>query len=441
MLQERFSREAAESTVEAGHIYSLAELVDLAESANPETRSAWESAKVRAADLRIAKSELYPALTAIMLGESDRHRLLLNTTYARQTLGLYQPTLDVSYLLLDFGGRAGRIEEARQRLLQADYGFNEKHLAVFFDTAQLYYKLLDALGQRQAAELDVQDAATAQMSIEAQMKNGLATLPNALQARAATAQAEYNLSVVDGKVDVACGALLSVVGSSPLHPLEVEGLNSLHIPERMDDDAHAAIERGLAQRPELGAQLSKEVEARARIKETRSAYFPSLMFSGEGGEGRAYAQQDLLPGVYFGPAEVWNVQLSLRWNLFDGFARGGRVAEAQADERRAHAETEHVRDGVELEVWTAYVDARTAFKQRDAAAASLRAAEDSYDATVKSSEMGLSTTVDLVAAQRNLAQSRSDDVTAKVNVLVQLANLAYRTGDLLQRQASGKVGP
>src|SRR5690242_9115190 len=39
--------------VEAGKIYSLAELIDLAETHNPETRVAWENARAQAASIGI----------------------------------------------------------------------------------------------------------------------------------------------------------------------------------------------------------------------------------------------------------------------------------------------------------------------------------------------------------------------------------------------------
>src|SRR5690349_21584939 len=48
-------------------IYSLAELIDLAESFNPETRAAWENARAQAAALGIAQSELFPAVAAVAL--------------------------------------------------------------------------------------------------------------------------------------------------------------------------------------------------------------------------------------------------------------------------------------------------------------------------------------------------------------------------------------
>src|SRR5690349_14257057 len=46
--------------VESDRVYSLPDLIDLAESHNPETRVGWENARAQAAALGLARSELYP---------------------------------------------------------------------------------------------------------------------------------------------------------------------------------------------------------------------------------------------------------------------------------------------------------------------------------------------------------------------------------------------
>src|SRR5580698_9290380 len=53
-----------ELRLDSNHVYALAELIDLAEERNPETREAWAVAKDRAAQLGIARSDLYPTLIA-----------------------------------------------------------------------------------------------------------------------------------------------------------------------------------------------------------------------------------------------------------------------------------------------------------------------------------------------------------------------------------------
>jgi outer membrane protein len=55
---------------------SLAELIDLAEAHNPETRVAWERARVQAAALGVARSELYPTVAAAALSETSRANVL-----------------------------------------------------------------------------------------------------------------------------------------------------------------------------------------------------------------------------------------------------------------------------------------------------------------------------------------------------------------------------
>src|ERR1700761_1252002 len=52
--------------------YTLAELIDLAEQHNPETRLAWQQAKARAAALGIARSALFPTLAAVAVGNTSR---------------------------------------------------------------------------------------------------------------------------------------------------------------------------------------------------------------------------------------------------------------------------------------------------------------------------------------------------------------------------------
>jgi outer membrane protein len=71
-------------------IYSLAELIDLAQLHNPETRVAWERARAQAAALGVARSELYPTLAAIALSQIDRGQILFGTRFFRQTIQAFQ---------------------------------------------------------------------------------------------------------------------------------------------------------------------------------------------------------------------------------------------------------------------------------------------------------------------------------------------------------------
>src|ERR1700761_6247709 len=104
--------------------YTLAELIDLAQLHNPETRVAWEEAKARASTLGIARAALLPTMAAVALGESERTATLIGEYFHRQPPGVFEPLLHVEYLVFDFGGRTGAIDIAKANLLASDLNFN-----------------------------------------------------------------------------------------------------------------------------------------------------------------------------------------------------------------------------------------------------------------------------------------------------------------------------
>src|SRR5580698_8474550 len=128
--------------IEPEKAYSLAELIDLAEAHNPETRVAWENAIAQGAALGIARSELYPTISAVVLTGVDREEIPLGTRFYRHTDTADQVSLDLNYTLFDFGARRGRIDAERARVLATNFGFNDVHRRLIFQVQQAYYRLL-----------------------------------------------------------------------------------------------------------------------------------------------------------------------------------------------------------------------------------------------------------------------------------------------------------
>jgi outer membrane protein TolC len=124
--------------------------------------------------------------------------------------------------------------------------------------------------------------------------------------------------------------------------------------------------------------------------------------------------------------------LNLSWTVFDGGARRNRLAQADAHIREAEARVAATRDQVEDQVWTAYSNLNTAFRQREAATALLEAATQSYSAALESYNYGVRNLLDVTNAQKVLAQARSTDILARTQVLLALADVAFRTGDAIQ---------
>jgi len=425
--------------IESDRTYSLAELIDQAEAHNPETRVAWEGARAQAAALGIARSELFPALAAVALAGVDRHESGLGSRFYRQTAPAFELSLDLTYTIFDFGARRGRINAEGARLLASNFRFNDVHRQLIYDVSQSYYRLLNAAGQEEAAGASLVNAQAVQQASEERLRNGLATLPDVLDARSATAQAQYDLQAVLGAEDIARGDLAAALGTSATTRIRVQPLSVVPTPGSVADTVEQAISRALEQRPDLLAQVSEIRLAQAERQQAQADFYPSLSVSAGPSAQSLYILQQTLPWGYTAGL-TGGVKLSLKWTVFDGGSRRSRLAQTEAQIREAEARVAAARDRIEDQVWTAYTNLNTAFRQREAATALLTAATQSYSAALESYNYGVRNLLDVTNAQKVLAQARSTDILARTQVLAALADLAFRTGDAIQTNVR-RTGP
>ena len=425
-----------EIEIDRQHVYSLGELIDIAESNNPTTQSAWNQAKVNAASVGIAKSELYPTVVATVTGKTFLNPPLLFQSFAVQDIGYYEAAVHLDYTLIDFGARRSEVTAAQARLVAANLNFNNEHLLLIRQVSEAYYGLLNAIGLRKAAEISLSDARALEAAAQDRRDNGLATVPEVLEARAASAKANYDLKSALGAEHVEFGHLARAVTASPVKQFQVTSLEELRIPDHLDQSVEDAIALAFRERPDLIADEAKVRVSEAELKRARTAYYPTLTFSGSRGWLRAWGQQESFDGTY-AQTKTYDATLGLHWTVFDGFLRESRVAEAKAGEAVAKDNVRDRMDQIADEVWGDYADAETALEQHQAAVALLAASEESYSAALESYKDGVRNFLDVLAAENELARARAINVTASTQVLQTFTDLAFRTGDLLANHPKG----
>jgi outer membrane protein TolC len=342
--------------------------------------------------------------------------------------------LQVEYLIFDLGGRAGEVDVAKANLIIANLEFNNTHRELIFDVTAAYFRLLNAKGQRASAEISLKNAQAIEADADNRLKNGLATRPDLLEATAARAQADYDLQATLGAEKISQGELASLMGLPAETELHVQSISELPIPQAIANSLDDEIQRALRQRPELLVEIARIRSAKGLLKQARSTYFPTIRFVGNGGLARAYGQQDLYPGHY-AEGNVWTAGLEMRWTLFNGAKREEQVIAAKADERAAEARLNELRDQIDEEVFASYTNLQTALRQQVAAAALLAASSQSYEAARQSYGFGLRSQLDVISAQKAFAQASSEDVTARSQLLLQVADLAFRTADMIAAQS------
>src|SRR5262249_28525857 len=155
--------------LDADKEYELAELIDVAERANPVTRVAWARAKEAASAVGLAKSLYYPVLAAQASGMWANLNVPLplppnKGAYLSVEGQVAEATVDLEWVLLDFGKRAATVGAAREKLLAANLGFNAHHLEIIFNVQTAFYKLSTIRGRIAVAQAALDSALKVQES-------------------------------------------------------------------------------------------------------------------------------------------------------------------------------------------------------------------------------------------------------------------------------------
>ena len=254
----------------------------------------------------------------------------------------FQISLTLDYSIFDFGGRWGRINAQGARLVASNFAFNDVHRQLIYDVSEAYYRLLNAAGREEAAGASLVNAQNVQQAAEERLRNGLATLPDVLEARSATTQAQYDLQAVLGAEQTASGDLLTAVGAAVSTAIRVQPLNDIPTPESVADTVEAAISRALERRPDLQAQVADVRVAQAERQQARAAFYPNLSVTANPSAQSLYVLQQTLPWGHTADL-TGSAVFSVNWTVFDKGARRNRLAEAEARFREAKAQVSAAR--------------------------------------------------------------------------------------------------
>jgi outer membrane protein len=424
------------ASLDPAHRYTLAELVDIAEHNNPRTRVAWELAKQRADQLGIARSAYYPILAALASFSDQRvlepfPKPLSPVGYTIFELPALQPEATVEYTIFDFGRRAAKVAAATAEKLAAGANFIQVNQEVAFRVSVGYYNLLTAQERLQAAQETLKTNQTTQDASEAQLSNGRATLPDVLNARAETAQSRFDLEAADGDEKIARVTLTEAIGVEPSPNISIEGQENVPLPGSLTMSIEALIDRAMAGRPDLMAQAAEIRASEADIRGARAEYRPKVTLSADAANTTLWPQS---PGGVLGSTSQFTyvASLGVEWRIFDGGLRKNELAAAESRRRQARDELTDKRDQTTRQVWTAYIAFRTAVRKEQAAAALLQAANTSYSASLDAYQYGVKNLIDVVTAERQLAQARLSSVSARSQLFLEAVDLEFVTGNLLR---------
>lgn len=415
----------SEQKLDLARPLTLAELTDIALQNNPASRQTWNAARAAAAQVEQAQGYFMPALVATAAGSRQYTMADPSNTYDQDYLK-YGPGLQVNYLVINFGGgRKAAVEQALQTVYAANYTFNGTLQRILLAVETAYYGLISAQAGIAAAESSVNDAKTALAAAQDRKRAGVGTDLEVLQAQSLYDKTLYALAGAQGQCRIARGALAQALGFPASTAVQVADPTAEVTAVLPSQNLQAMMDKALGRRPDIAALRATLAAQQAAVKVANSALWPSLYLNGT--FNRNY--YDALGDKAMQDNEwALGAGLSLQWTFFDGYRTRSAetMARAQADATLAQLRQAELAAGAE--VWNAYHNYETALQKHTFSLAFFKSSTATYDLALDSYKAGLKSILDLLNAESQLAQARSQQIAARQEVFTALANLAYAMG-------------
>jgi outer membrane protein len=399
---------------------TLAEVVDLGLRNNPNTRLSWANARAAAAAYGSERGAYFPTVD----GDVTATRLKTVASQGRSavTQSVLSPSLSLSYLLFDFGGRSGNVGAARNALLAADFNHNSTLQGVVLQIQTAYFQYIANRALLAAQRTTVAEARANLAAAEERNRVGVATIADVLQARTAASQADLAAETTEGDLQTSRGALALSLGIPANLPYDIDSTAGQVPVSVLADSVDAVIAKAIDARPDLAAARAEFEASRSQVSAVRANRLPSLVLNGTG--GRTYTTN--LPQG----GNNYTVSLGLRIPLFAGFSRiyDERQAAAQADAAGARADL--LGQQVVFQVFSSYHALQTAARRVRTAGDLMASAQQSSEVALGRYRAGVGSVLDLLSAQTALADARAQQVLSRLEWNTSLAQLAHDAGVL-----------
>jgi outer membrane protein len=409
--------------------WTLIDLVDIGLLNNKQTRVAWAQARSASAGLDIARSSYLPNVSIDVSGSKTKGSALGGRfTYDYTS---WNPSANLSFLLLDFGGREAGTEEARQVLAAANWMQNSVIQNVILQIEQNYYQYLAAKALLKAYEANLKEAETNLDAANQRHKAGVATIAEVLQAKTAFSQTQLEFVSTQGLIQTFKGALASAMGLPADTSFEVADELPASLPlEQASGEVERFIAEAQSKRPDLAAARSLFLRAEAHIRHVQREGFPTVEITGS--IGKVYYGNVPKPSNTFSAAVLLNIPVTL------AFANHYQVLQARVDAEAAEAQMEQAKQDIILQVWTSYFNVKTSAQRIKTAQDLYDSAQESYQVAIISYKEGVGSILDLLSAQSSLENGRVQLIQARTDWLLSLAQFAHDTGTL---EVPGKPSP
>lgn len=399
---------AAGVTEKAGPL-SLQECIDIAMQNNVDVLTAKNNivaAKSRSAS---AKSSYLPQIS------------LQNNAFTWGSEGVLSKTtngtaLTVDQSIFDGGLREANAKNARYGITESTSGMSRTLQTVQYGVSKAYYEVLRAKHLKDVAEANVKYNEALRDQIKARVDVGDAAKIDVLPIEAQLASARVSLLSSQNSVRTSAIDLQNVLGLSPKSGFDVQEIENPPSADIQPLEQYITV--ALKERPDTTQSKAATGAARASVRSARISIYPRPTIS-------ANYQRQVSGGFTSDGAQMVG---GIVFDIFNGGANRAAYREAKANLANAQLQEQQTDRDIRSQVEEAYLNLTNAKERVQASAISLQAANDNYSAQKERYAQGLGTTLDLLNAEVQVITAQSDDVQARYDYYIAIAQIDYAVG-------------
>jgi outer membrane protein len=423
-------------------VYSLPELIDIAQSNNPLTRSAWNDARNAALATGIAESAYLPRLRATAveayLNNQGNVSVAGNNLPANSEAKGTIAAASLEWLLFDFGERAAKVQVAKQASIVSNIAFNATHQQIIYDVSVAFYANTAARARAAAASQSLKNAQDVEAAANDRYKNAVGTVVEVSQAHQATAQSKLALVQDIGAAENAYLNLISAMGISPLTRINISTAAGRRLSPDMTASIRSIISTALARRPDILTAYAAQKAANADVDAAVAEFLPKVFLSGTTAYNAANLSVSSIPGLgqQSGTANInpshfaSSVLVGATVPIYDGGTRAALLEQARNNADSAGALLTRRRNDAVRQLVVADNALRTSLSAYSASNALAAAAQTTFDSALASYRNRVGSITDVNIAQSQLLQARNASTDSYSTALSAAATLALATGAL-----------
>ena len=414
---------------------TLDEAVELALRVQPAVVTALGNVRIAEAGKREAFGNWLPTLTSNLSASRSSNNRWNDATQSFVSLAVngntYSGGLTASLRLFDGFRRSAQSRAATADLASADADLVSTTFDIVLQTKQAFFNAVAAEELVRVSETRIRRAEEQLKVSRDRLAAGSATRSDTLRSTVEFGNARLQLLNAQTQLANSEASLTRLIGYDG--PIQVIADSSLFDVGSIDTAGVRA--EVLQTAPSILAAEATVGAANAQVAVTRAQYFPTVNVSySPSWSSSPRASVAVLPGGDTVPVTIrplqnsWQLRLSLRWDLFNGFTRESNVARVGAQRDAARARVDDARRLASAQVTQALANIESAKARMTIAEASLVAAEEDLRVQQERYRLGAATILEVLTTQVSLDQAAVDLVQSRLDFLVARAQLEALLG-------------